>query len=814
MSWLWGDLKYAFRGMAKRPGFTAAAVLSLALGIGANTTIFSLLNGILLRPLAVANPETLAAVYCTDPRSSGTLPLSYPNYKDLRDRNTVFSSLALYTPAIVSLGSGGESRPLMAHIVSGNYFQTLGVAPVIGRGFLPEEDVTPNARAVAVISYGLWGRLFAFDRGVTSRTMTVSGREFSIVGVAPADFRGINELYGAELWVPMAMYPTVYYAPALVNQRRASFFSVIGRLKPGITLAQANGAMQSLGAELAREYPRENNGRGVEAAPAVEAVLNQKDRAKYSQTGLSLLIMSGIVLLIACGNVASLLLSRAAGRAKEITVRLAIGASRWQLIRQLLVESIALSAVGGVLGLALAPAARAALWPLRPPALRYAAFRFDLDARVLGYAFAIALLTGIIFGLPPAFSASRSDLASDLKERTGAASMPTSKFPPRAVLVMLQLAFSLVALLGAGLFLRSMQAAMKIDPGFDAAHLGAISFNVADQGYGEARGREYRQRILERASAVPGVQAASLAKDLPFTLGGSRTVLLQGQDNALSGQGRMTLTSVTYPGYFDALRIPVLSGRDFSLADSPQSPRVAIVNETAARHFWPGEQAVGKVVEFAGENLPVQIVGVVRTAAYRMPGEEPQAMIYLSAQQYYFPYAVLYIRAARDTAGTLSAVQREIHSVDPNLYLDPETAETAMRKTLWEQSLSATLLSAFGGMALLLSAIGIYGVMSFGIRLRVREIGVRMALGAQEGHVQRMLVREGARLIVIGAGLGVAAAFMMSRMLESMLIGVSARDLTAFVAAPCILAAVALVACWIPAYRATRIDPAAALRTE
>jgi predicted permease len=813
MSWL-GDLKYALRGLAKRRGFTLVAVLSLALGIGANTTIFTLLNGILLRSLPVQDPATLAAIYTTDPKNPGYLPVSYLNYKDLRDRNTVFSTLALYTPVTINLTGMGDPRPLMAHIVSGNYFQTLGVKPVIGRAFLPEEDITPNALAVTVIGYGLWSRLFASDPRITSRTLTLSGRSFSIVGVAPEEFRGINELYGADLWTPMAMYPQVFPAPQWVNQRRATVFSVVGRLKPGVGLPQASGAMQSLAGELARQYPRENAGRSVKLTPVAEAALNPKDREIYSRTGSILLIISGIVLLIACANVANLLLARAAGRVKEITLRLALGATRWHLVRQLLVESVLLSVSGGVLGLVAAQWARGLLWPMRPPALKYAAFRFDLDLPVLAYTFGVALLTGIIFGLIPAFGATRTDLATNLKERSGAAPTSGKRVAPRAVLVMLQLAFSLVALLGAGLFVRSVQSGSHIDPGFDAAHLGVMTFNVADQGYNEARGREFQRRVLERAAAVPGVQAVSLAKDLPFSPGGTRTVLLEGQDNTASGVGRSTLTSVTNPGFFQTVRIPVESGRDFSMTDAAASPRVAIVNRAAAQHFWPGQEAVGKVIQFAGENRPVQVVGVVRTANYRTPGETPQAMIYLSMQQYYFAYGVLYVRAARDPSETLAAVLREVHSIDPNLLLDPETVSTAMNKTLWAQSLSATLLSVFGGLALLLSSIGIYGVTSYTVSLRVREIGVRMALGAEPRHVQGMLLREGARLVAIGLGVGLASALVLSRMLESMLVGVGARDLTTFIAAPCILAVVAMTACWLPTRRATHIDPATALRGE
>jgi predicted permease len=810
------DWKYALRSLAKHPGFTFVAVISLALGIGANATIFTLLNAILLRPLPLDNASTLAAVYTVDPRNPGYLGCSFLNFKDYRDRNSVFSALALYSPITVNLTGQGDPRLVMAHMVTANYFSTLGVKPLVGRTFLPEEDVTPNANAVAVISYGLWNRLFAADPHITSRSLVINGRAFAIVGVAPPSFQGINQLYGADLWVPSMMYPQVFPSVAWINQRRASVFSVVGRLKPGVGMPQAEGAMQSLAAELARQYPKENNGRSLKLAPISEAALSHKDRDIYNRTGVILLCISGLVLLIACANVASLQLVRAAARSREITVRLALGASRWQLVRQLLLESVLLSACGGALGVLLAQAAGAVLWSIRPPAFKYAGFQFDLDLRILGYTFAIALFTGVFFGLIPALRATRADLANDLKERGGQPSSAGGKWGPRSFLVMGQLAFSLIALIGAGLFVRSVINANQVDPGFDAAHLGIITFNVANQGYNEARGRDYEQRILEKAASVPGVEAVTLSKDPPFNIVGSRTVLLQGQDNTASGVGRATLTSVTWPGYFQAVRIPVLRGRDFTLQDSKTSPRIAIVNQAAATHFWPGQEAVGRVIEFAGENLPVQIVGVVRNANYQVIGELPQAMVYLAMPQYYFAYSVLYIRTARDsenaTAAILANVRRQAQTIDPNLFLDPETVRTTIQKTLWVQSLSAVLLSVFGGLALLLATIGIYGVVSYSVTLRGRELGVRIALGATPVDVQGMILRDGLRLVILGITAGAILSLLVTRWLESMLLMVSARDAQTFLAVPAILAVAAIVACWIPARRATKIDPAIALR--
>jgi predicted permease len=381
-------------------------------------------------------------------------------------------------------------------------------------------------------------------------------------------------------------------------------------------------------------------------------------------------------------------------------------------------------------------------------------------------------------------------------------------------LVIGQLAFSLIALLGAGLFIRSVINANRVDPGFDADHLGIITFNVSDQGYKEDRGREYKQRILERAAAVPGVEAVALAHDPPFIVSGARTALLQGQDNTAGGAGHVILTSVTWPGYFQAVKIPVLRGRDFTMRDAKTSPKVAIVNEVAAAHFWPGQEAVGRVIEFAGENQPVQIVGVVRNANYQMIGELPQAMIYLALPQYYFAYSVLYVRASRDTATVLANVRREIQTIDPNLFLDPETVRATIQRTLWAQNLSATLLSVFGGLALALAIIGIYGVVSYSVTLRVREFGVRMALGAAPSDLQGMVLREGGELVAMGIALGEIASLAVSHLLQSMLLAVNARDGLTFAIVPSILAVAALFACWLPARRVARIDPSIALRDE
>jgi predicted permease len=808
------DLRYSLRALLKAPGFAIAAVLSLALGIGANTTIFTLLNAVLLRPLPVAAPARLVVVNTLDPRNPGLWPCSYPNYQDYRDHNQVFSSLLLYSAMTLNLTGFGEPQLVMGQIVSGNYFAALGVNPVVGRGFLPEEDASPGAYPVAVISFGLWTRQFGRDPRVTARTISLNGRAYSIVGVAPPAFQGLNELTAADVWVPMMMYPQAYPNAAWVNQRRFLLFSVVGRMKPGVSLQQAEAGLESIAQDLERQYPKDNQGRRVKLTSVAEAALSPKVRPVVTSAGTVLMIISALVLLIACANVANLLLARAAGRGKEITLRLALGASRWRLVRQLLTESTLLALLGGAAGLVLARWARDILWSMRPPMFTSAGVHLDLDGRVLSYTLAISLLTGILFGLAPALRATSGDLASDLKERTGQAESSLKGRRTRSVLVISQVALSVVALVGAGLFVRSLWNADRIDPGFDAGRLGVVAFNVADQGYNEGRGREFERQALERASAVPGVVSATLAKDVPFHVSLARTVLLEGQEDTAAGKGRFTLMSVVWPGYLRTVAIPLLRGRDLTPLDTAATPRVVIVNEAAAMAYWPGENPIGKRIRFFGDNAPAEVVGIARNANYQAIGERPQALIYGSLIQYYFPTAVLYVRTEGDPEAVSAAVRREVQSLDRNLLLQSESISGIIRESLWAQRLSAALLGVFGGLALVLAAVGIYGVVSYSVNRRVREIGVRMALGATPAEVQTIILTEGIRLVAIGVLAGMVIAMSGSRAVAGMLFATSPRDAATFVLVPSILSLVAILACWFPAVRATRIDPAVALRDE
>lgn len=814
MSGFYEDLRYGLRALAKNRGFTLVSVLSMALGIGANTTIFTLVNAVLLRSLPVQDPARLVAVYTLDARIPGFWGCSYPNYKDYRDRNSVFSSLLLYSGVGLNLTGGAAPRLAMGQLASANYFSTLGVNPILGRGFLPEEEATAGADPVAVISNRFWHREYGGDPGVLTHSLSVNGRSYRIVGVAPEGFEGLNTLTATEIWIPMGRYQDLYPPPSSVDKRRYLMFWVVGRLKPGVSMPQAQAAMQTLSQDLEKEYPNDNQGRRPLLTTVTDAAIPPANRTEIQRAGVILIIISAVVLIIACGNLANLLLARAASRTREITVRLAIGASRWRLIRQLLTESVLLAVLGGIAGLAFAIWARNLLWSMRPPTFNHAAVQMKLDRTVLAYNFAISVLTGLIFGLVPAIRATRTDLATDLKERAGLPASFRGRWNPRSLLVMAQVAFSVVALVGAGLFVRSLRNALRFDLGFDSAHLGIVVFNVADHGYKQEQGRDFQNRVLEHARAVPGVTAASLSNDWPFHVSLSRTIAVEGRDSAGAASGQTILSEFVRPGFLQSIGIPLLRGRDFLEQDTQTSPHVAIVNQAAANAYWPGENPVGKRIKFIDENTTAEVIGVARTANYQAVGEKPIPFVYLSNLQYYFPNTVLFVRTAGEPDAVLASVRREVQALDRNLLLQAETVHSTIEQSLWSQRLSAGLLAVFGFLALLLATIGIYGVVSYLVAHRVREFGIRMALGATPADVQLMLLGEGVRLVAGGVFVGLGISLVGARTVQSMLFVVSSRDAVTFVLVPSILTMVAVLACWVPAHRATRIDPMEALRDE
>jgi predicted permease len=807
------DLLYALRGFRNNPTFTAVAIASLALGIGLNTAIFNLVGAILLQPLPVRDPVRLVSVFTSDRANPGLLYCSYPNYKDYRDRNTVFSGLALFTMIQATLTEGTAPGDVLGQIVSGNYFDVLGVKPALGRTFLPEED-RPGSPAVAVISYAFWTSRFAANRSAIGATIGVNHQRYTIVGVAPKGFHGTYALVGTDLWVPMAMYPRIFQLADWVDRRKALLFSVAGRLKDGVGRQQAEDNMKALAAQLAREYPADNQGRTVVLLPIADSLLRPDSRGGFVLAGSVALGVSGLVLLISCANVANLLLVRAAGRRKEMALRLALGVGRARLIRQLISESALLSCAGGAAALVLAHWGRGLLWTLRPPWMSSGDAVLGFDGRVLGFTLLIAVLATLVFGLAPALNALHTDLATELRERRSPWTRAGHLVNARSLLVMFQVALSVGALTGAGLFLRSLRNAQALDPGFDVEHLATLAVNVKARGFTEAEGRQFYARTLERAAALPGVSAATLAFNAPFQVYRSRTISIEGQPTG-PGSEAVALIDLVEPGYFQTLRIPLLHGRAFSIGDSDGAPRVAVVNETMARRFPSGRNPIGARVRFFGESTPAEIVGVVRDATYVSPGEAARPMIYLCLLQNYAPAVTLWVRTRGDPAAVLGAVRREVQSLDPEVLLsDLQTASQAGRESLWAPRLGAALFTAFGALAGLLTVVGLYGVLSYSVGQRTRELGIRMALGAQPAAVLRQVLAEGMVLVVCGLVLGLVATVGIGGVMNSLLFGVRARDPLTLTLVIAVLFVTALAACAAPALRATRIDPIVVLRDE
>jgi predicted permease len=822
METFWQDLKYGTRMLAKNPGFTAVVVLSLALGIGANTTIFTLINAVFLNPLPIEDSSRVVLLYTTDEinrlANFTFLPTSYPNYVDYRDKNDVLAGLALYGFTGMSLTSGsGEPEQITAYIVTGNYFDVLGVKMARGRGFLPDEDKTLGTHPVAVVSHGLWKRRFGSDLNLLGQSILLNGRSYTVVGIAPVGFRGTNALGGPEVWVPLAMRDQVLTGvfQRFFNERRTLLFFLTGRLKPGVSLEQAQAAMKTLARQLEQEYPKENEKRSITVVPIAQAAINPNQRGDFVRAGALLMSAVGLVLLIACANVGNLLLARATRRQREIAIRISLGASRGRLVRQLLTESILMAVLAGVTGLLVAYWGRDLLWSFRPPFFNANAIDLTLNSRVLFFTLGVSLLTGILFGLIPALQASRPDLATSLKDRTNPPSGTNHWYSPRNVLVMAQVSLSLIALVAAGLFLRSLGNAQRINPGFDTQHLLVMSFNVGAQGYNEQRAQEFYRQVTGRLKSLPIVQSAAIAANPPFGGGFARTVFPESADASDRRSGKLMLTDPVQPDYFDTIGTPILRGRRFTEDDRAGAPFVAIVNETMAKLLWPNQEAIGKRIRFFGETWIVEIVGIARDSKYVALGEDPLPMVYLPLYQHHSPAVTLYVRTAGDPATALGVVRGEVQALERRMPLVAvATMPEVMAQSLWAPRMGAALLGIFGGLALVLAAVGIYGVMSYSVGQRTQEIGIRMALGAQDRDVLGLVLRQGMLVVAIGLGLGLAGALALTNGLSRLLFDVGTSDPVTYAGTAVVLVAVALVACYIPARRASRVDPMVALRYE
>jgi predicted permease len=823
---LWQDLRYGVRMLAKQPGFTLVAALALGLGIGVNTAILSAVNGFVLRPLPVEKPLELVSPYWgrkADAQVWGEF--SYANYVDLREQNKSFSDLCAFVWASAgmssaegrSAGGGGRAEVVFGELVSGNYFDVMGVKPMLGRTFLPEENRTPNTHPVVVLSYSSWQQRFNADPAIVGKTIYMNGSPFNVVGVMPESFLGSVFYFRQGFWAPLMMAQKFGRRPEWNTERGYALFNLYGRLKPGVRMAQAEADLNLVGAGLAKLYPKENGDTKIQLTTELEGRYQGVTRIMRFG-GLLALCVSSLVLLLACANVANLTLARAATRAREIGIRLAIGASRGRIVRQLLTESVLLALLGGLLGWAFAYWGSGWAQATFPPVPYPAHFDMAPDTYVLKWMLVVSLLTGVVFGLAPALLASRTDLITVIKGGAARPSHGRRRWNLRGVLVVAQVTISLVVLICAGLFIRSLGMARQVDPGFRTDNLVTMMINLDMLAYEQKAALRFYPELQRRVEALPGVRTAALASEMPLmdSRQSRGPVVKEGEADPPPNQGVISECSLVTPKYFETLRMPLARGRDFTDRDTEDAPRVVIVNQEFARRFYGGEEeAIGKRFRFAQGTPLMEIVGIARDAHYDTLYKEHDLYMFLPVYQHPRSRMTLIVGAqsAGDLRSIVDSARREIAQMDARLPVyGVMMAEQNLSLAYWGPRVAAGMASTFGALALVLATMGLYSVMTYTVSQRTHEIGIRMALGARLRDVVRLVVGQGMRLALIGVALGLTGAFLLTRALESLLLGIGATDFVTFVGVPALLIAVALLACYIPARRAARVNPLIALR--
>ena len=810
------DLSYAIRSLLKRPGFVAVAVVTLALGIGANTAIFSLVNTVLLRSLPVDQPHQIVSVAIRG-KDDSMSAFSFPNFRDFRDRNDVLSGLFVYRFVPLSLSRSGFNERIWGFEVSGNYFDVLGVNASKGRTFHQDDDNTPLANPVAVLSYESWQKRFGGDPGIVGKDVLLNNHQFKVIGIAPEGFKGTELVYTPEIWLPSSMIKWVEPGSDWLEDRNTRNFFANGRLKPGVSARQAEASLNLLAQQLAKEYPETNEGQSIKVVPP-GFILPDLRGAVVSFTWV-LMGAVALVLVVTCTNLAGLMLARATDRRREIAIRLAMGANRVRLIRQLLTESVLLSLAGGVAGVMLAFWIVNVLLAFKPPIDFPLSMDVNIDWHVLLFSLCVSVLAGAIFGLAPALQATRAGLSQALRETSAQGGAARTRL--RSVLVVAQIAISLVVLIAAGLVVRTLQQLQTMNPGFDPQNALTMSFDLGLQGYDEQRGQQFYHQLTERVQSLPGVKSAAVSSYIPLSLNyNSRNIFIEGQPAERGENVPTAMNASAGPRYFETMHTPLLQGREFNDQDQAKTEQVAIVNETFVRRLMPNvsssAEAVGKRFAFGSAAGPfMRIVGVAKDGKYFSITEDQRPFVWTPMAQDYQSGGILTVRTEGRPESLLGAVRKEVQTLDPNLPLfDVKTLTEHMRFALFPPKIAATVLGVFGLVALLLSAIGIYGITSYTVAQRTHEIGIRLALGAQLSDVLKLVLSHGLKLTIIGAALGLLGAYLATRAITSVLYGVSATDPLTFGGVSLLLIGVALVACYVPSRRATKVDPLVALRNE
>jgi predicted permease len=809
------DVRYALRQFHKSPGFAVVAVLTLTLGIGPNTAIFSVVNAVLFKPLSVKAPKELVNVYTSRP--GGPLeygPVSYPDYEDFRDQTKTLTGLMGFgTTNQVLLDHESQRQLISAELVTGNYFDVLGVTFAQGRMFDESQDREPSADPVAVISYATWQRNFGADPHIIGKPIRINGNILTIIGVAPRDFHGLWFGISPEVWIPLGMNSALHLGNPL-NERGAYWLFVTGRLKPGVAIGEAEAEFKTIAARLAKAYPSTNKELDTKLLPANRVrTVPSADKILYPAS-LALLGFVGLILLIACANLAGMFLGRASVRSREMALRMALGAGRFRLIRQMLTESLVLSLLGGAFALCLTIFLNAVLF--RALESSQFAIGLTLDVRVLGFTLAVVALTTILFGLAPALNATSVTLASPLKDEAGTTTASRKKHRALNALVVGQLAISLILLICAGLSLRSMWNAFRVNPGFDPTGVATVSFSPSLLAYSPIQATIFYQQLAERVRALPSVGSVGFAGTLPLTLNiAFSSCAPQGKDSLPDKEWLVVDNSQVGPGYFQTMGIPLLLGRQFTEQDTITSTPVVIVNQTLAHLFWPGQDAIGKRLRFSREGKYYEVVGVAHDGKYRTLADQERPYFYESLEQNSAANQILLARTVGNPRTLIGSISQIARQLDSNIPLtDAETLEEKTSVSLLLPRVASILFSLFGLFGFLLAAVGLYGVIACGVSQRTREIGVRIALGAAPLDIWRLVMARGISLVLIGVIAGLVGALAVTRGLSVIFYGVSATDPITFAGAVIFLILVAMVACYVPARKAMRVDPMVALRYE